>query len=440
MQDMSGGAQGRRRWFMAKSRHAQLRMVFIAGGLAVGVCAVGFADLADYASTGFAWIVAQSEFLPLVITPLGLVVASAAASRWFPGSQGSGIPQVIAARALTDEAERHRLVSLRVAVGKVMLTALGLLCGGSIGREGPTVQVGASLMYFAGHLSPRRQRGLVLAGAAAGVAAAFNTPLAGIVFGIEEMSRSFETRTSGLVIGTVICGGLVSLVMLGDYNYFGMSSIALHGASVWLAVPVCGVAGGLAGGLFSRLVVAAGGAWPGWFGRHLKPRPVLFAAICGLGVAICGLLSHGTVYGTGYSQVLHLLDGRSPPPEQFGGLKWLATLLSAICGIPGGIFSPSLAVGAGLGRNLHDIYAAAPLAAMVVLGMAGYFAGVVQAPITAFVIITEMTGDHALVVPVMLTALIGHSVSRLICREGIYHALAHRFLHAHQQRQTEQTG
>ena len=129
------------------------------------------------------------------------------------------------------------------------------------------MQVGASVMYFVGNISPRRQRGLVLAGAAAGVAAAFNTPLAGIVFGIEEMSRSFETRTSGLVIGTVLCGGLVSLAWLGDYNYFGTNTIALHGASVWLAVPLCGVAGGLAGGLFSRLVIAASGAWPGWAGR-----------------------------------------------------------------------------------------------------------------------------------------------------------------------------
>ena len=435
---MSGEkVRGWRRRFRVQSRHVQLRLMFVLGGLAVGICAVGFAKLADLSAEGFAWIVGQSAWLPLIVTPAGLALSNLLASRYFPGSQGSGIPQAIAARALTDETARHRLVSLRVAVGKVALTALGLLCGGSIGREGPTVQVGASLMYFVGHLSPRRQRGLVLAGAAAGVAAAFNTPLAGIVFGIEEMSRSFETRTSGLVIGTVICGGLVSLVMLGDYNYFGMSSISLHGASVWVAVPICGVVGGLAGGLFSRLVVAAGGAWPGWLGRHLKPRPALFAALCGLGVVICGLLSHGAVYGTGYAQVLHLLDGQSPPPEQFGVLKWLATLLSAICGIPGGIFSPSLAVGAGLGRNLHDIYAAAPLEAMVVLGMAGYFAGVVQAPITAFVIITEMTGDHALVVPVMLAALIGYSVSRLICREGIYHALAHRYLYATQQRISE---
>ena len=419
-----------RRRILAFSQHARLRALFIVGGLVVGVSAVAFAKFAEFSASGFDWLIGQSPLLALLITPAGFAASNVLARRYFPNSQGSGIPQAIAARALTDEDERRKLVSLRIAIGKMLLTGLGLLCGGSIGREGPTVQVGASVMYFVGNISPRRQRGLVLAGAAAGVAAAFNTPLAGIVFGIEEMSRSFETRTSGLVIGTVLCGGLVSLAWLGDYNYFGTNTIALHGASVWLAVPLCGVAGGLAGGLFSRLVIAASGAWPGWAGRCLKPKPALFAALCGLGVALCGLASNGTIYGTGYVHVLHLLDNVTPPPMLFGALKWLATLLSAISGIPGGIFSPSLAVGAGIGRNLYDIFAAAPLPAMVVLGMVAYFAGVVQAPITAFVIVIEMTNDHALVMPVMLASLIGHSVSRLVCAEGIYHALAHRYIQA----------
>lgn len=153
----------RRRW-MALSRHAQLRLLFMLGGLAVGICAVGFAQLADLAGDGFAALERQSPWLPLLVTPAGMALSNWLARRYFPNSQGSGIPQCIAARALDDETERHKLVSLRLAAGKIVLTAFGLLCGSSIGREGPTVQVGASLMYFAGSLSPNRQRGLVLAG------------------------------------------------------------------------------------------------------------------------------------------------------------------------------------------------------------------------------------------------------------------------------------
>jgi len=110
---------------------------------------------------------------------------------------------------------RERLVSLRIAAGKMALLLLGLLCGASIGREGPTVQVGRSIMFAIGRLSPRRQPGLLLAGASAGVAAAFNTPLAGIVFGIEEMSRSFEARTSGIILGAAIAAGITSLSLQG---------------------------------------------------------------------------------------------------------------------------------------------------------------------------------------------------------------------------------
>ncbi len=409
------------------SRQGQMRLIFIIGGLLVGAGAVGFAIFAEAMARAFDQLLAISPVLPLLITPLGFALSNTIARRYFPNSQGSGIPQVIAARALSDEGARHRLVSLRVAAGKVLLTGLGLLCGGSIGREGPTVQVGAAVMYAVGNISPRRQRGLVLAGAAAGVAAAFNTPLAGIVFAIEEMSRAFESRHIGLIIGTVICGGLVSLAWMGDYTYFGMQTIQLHGTSVWLAVPVCGGVGGLLGGAFSRAMIRAAKPWNGRL-APLQSRPALFAAACGFVVALCGLASQGQVYGTGYAQVLHLLQGDGLPDASFGPLKFIATLASAISGIPGGIFSPSLAVGAGIGRDLWDIYAIAPLPAMIVLGMVGYFAGVVQAPITAFVIVIEMTNDHALALPVMLAALIGHNISRLICHEGLYHALAKRFI------------
>jgi H+/Cl- antiporter ClcA len=118
--------------------------------------------------------------MSLAVTPLGFMITVFVTNRFFPNSQGSGIPQAIAARILTDQAARGRLVSIRIAIGKIILTLFGLLCGASVGREGPTVQIGASLMFALGRLSPRRQPGLIVAGAAAGVAAAFNTPLAGL--------------------------------------------------------------------------------------------------------------------------------------------------------------------------------------------------------------------------------------------------------------------
>ncbi len=407
----------------------QRRLVFVLGGITVGAAAVGLALAADRAQQAFLWLLHGHAWLALLVTPAGFAASSWLTRRFFPAAGGSGIPQAIAARQLDDRHARARLVSLRLAAGKIVLTLLGLLCGASVGREGPTVQVGASILFAVGRLSPRRQPGLILAGASAGVSAAFNTPLAGIVFGIEEMSRSFEARTSGTIIAAVIAAGLTSLALLGDYTYFGTSSAGLHGIEGWLAIPILGVAGGLAGGVFSRILILFGHGLPGPAGRAIAAHPTLFAATCGLGVALCGLLSEGATFGTGYAQARALIGGAPESSLWFGAAKMLATTLSSISGIPGGIFAPSLAVGAGLGADFATLLPGANAEPLVILGMVAYFAGVVQAPITAFVIVTEMTADHALLVPVMLAALIAFATSKLVCPEGVYHALSHNYLH-----------
>ena len=406
----------------------QRRAIFLLGGIVVGAAAVGLAQLADQAQIAFSALLSKFRYASLAVTPLGFALSVFLTNRFFPNAQGSGIPQAIAARHLTDQTARRSLVSLRIAAGKIILTLFGLLCGASVGREGPTVQIGASIMFALGRFSPRRQPGLILAGAAAGVAAAFNTPLAGIVFGIEEMSRAFETRTSSLIIAAVIAAGLTSLALMGNYTYFGTSPAALRNGIDWLAVPLCGVVGGLAGGLFSRILIATARGFANPVGRAIKRYPLGFAATCGLLAAVCGIVSGDTIYGTGYAQVKAALESGSQLPASFSVLKFLATTLASISGMPGGIFSPSLAVGAGLGADIAKLFQDAPLPAIMLLGMVSYFAGVVQAPITAFVIVTEMTDNHAMVVPLMAAALIAYASSRLICKEGVYHALAKGFI------------
>lgn len=410
------------------SERWQRRAIFLFGGIVIGSAAVILALLADRAQVAFADLLAKWRYASLIVTPAGFALSVFLTNRFFPNSQGSGIPQAIAARQLDDQDARARLVSLRIAIGKILLTLLGLLCGASVGREGPTVQVGASIMFVIGRMSPRRQPGLILAGAAAGVAAAFNTPLAGIVFGIEEMSRAFEVRTSGLIIGAVIAAGLTSLALVGNYTYFGTTATMLHPGVDWLAVPLCGVCGGLAGGLFSRALITVARGLPGSLGAAIKRHSLPFAAVCGLGMALCGIVSGDTVYGTGYAQVKAALENGAPLPWDFGVLKFAATVLSSISGMPGGIFSPSLAVGAGLGANIAHVFPLAPINAIILLGMVSYFTGVVQAPITAFVIVTEMTENHTMVIPLMTASLIAYAASRLVCREGVYHALSKGFL------------
>ncbi|HEV2673488.1 MAG TPA: chloride channel protein [Aliidongia sp.] len=373
-------------------------------------------------------MIAWSPWLPLAVTPAGFLVSALACRRIFPGAQGSGIPQAIAARHVRDPAGRDRLLSIKLTVGKVLLTLFGLVCGASIGREGPTVQVGASIMLQAARLGGMgRERGLILAGSAAGVAAAFNTPLAGIVFAIEEMGRSYEHRTNGLILSTVILAGIASIALLGNYSYFGVTTASIGPLADWPAVIACGLAGGVGGAVFSRLVLAGTRRLRAFVTRRPNRNAMIVAGLAGLIVAVLGILSHGSVYGTGYEQARGALEG-TPLPWTYAPMKLVATLASTLSGIPGGIFAPSLSVGAGLGSAIAPLFPQTSAGAIVVLGMAGYFAGVVQAPITAFVIIVEMTADHGMVIPLMAAAVLGFGTSRLICPEPLYHSLAEHFI------------
>lgn len=408
------------------------RLVFWGGAIAVGFAATVFAIFGFYADDAFHDMIATNQWLSLVILPAGVALIAYVTRRLFPGTQGSGIPQTIAALHLNDPAQRGRLLSMRIAIGKIVLTTLGLLSGASVGREGPTVQIGASIMHSLGRHarfpSHELERGLILAGAAAGVAAAFNTPLAGIVFAIEELSRSFEQRTTGTVIAAVILAGVTSLAILGNYTYFGETTASLSIRQGWIAILTCGVTGGLLGGVFARMLLAVSAGSSGRLGRWMRDRPVAFAAACGLVLALIGIASGHTTYGTGYQEAKLLLEGSTEVPQSFGILKLLATLVSFVSGIPGGIFAPSLAIGAGLGANLAQLVPATSAGAVVLLAVVAYFAGVAQAPLTAFIIVMEMTANHDMVFPLMATALVAQGASRLVCKEPLYKGLAQGFL------------
>jgi H+/Cl- antiporter ClcA len=410
------------------------RVVFWGGAIATGAAAVLFAMASDLAMQAFSKMRAWSAWWPFVGAPMGLVLSAWLTQTIFIGAEGSGIPQTIAALSLPTEAARDRLLSMKIAVGKVLMTLLALASGASIGREGPTVQVGASIMHslrrFARFSIADVDRGLILAGGAAGVAAAFNTPLAGVVFAIEELSRSFEERTSGTIVTAVVVAGITSLSLVGNYTYFGSTSSLISEPQMWLAVPVCAISSGMLGGLFSLALLRLGQRLPSPLQALRTHKPIVFAGVCGALIAVIGWISNGTTFGTGYSEAKLLLENEAEPFAGFAVWKALATLVSYLSGIPGGIFAPSLSIGAGIGAHLHMWWPLAPAGVMVILSMAAYFAGVVQAPLTALVIVTEMTGNRGLTLPLMAAALIGRAVSALICRQSLYRSLADRFVAA----------
>jgi H+/Cl- antiporter ClcA len=217
----------------AAYRHIWLgRLIFWGGALGIGLVAVGFANLIDACVDLLHHLHVQQPLLPFIVAPAGGALVVWLTRSYFAGAEGSGIPQVMAEMARHGDARKswNPLLSLRIAFGKVVLGAAALFSGFSMGREGPMVQIGASLMAVIGERLPRRlqvdRRHLLAAGGAAGIAAAFNTPLAGIIFAIEELSRGVAERMSGLIITAIVIAGVTTQVFFGNYTYFGWLDIA----------------------------------------------------------------------------------------------------------------------------------------------------------------------------------------------------------------------
>ena len=400
------------------------RLAIGCGAVAIGLMALLYARIADEASAAFLALTARIWWIPLIVTPAGFALLAWATRLAAPDARGSGIPQVIAAsrdpmRAL------QSLVSLRTAIVKFVVMPVGLLVGASAGREGPTVQIGATIMVYAHRLAGIPLRASVMiAGGAAGVSAAFNTPLAGVAFAIEELAAAYEQRMTLLVMAAVLIAGMVSLGVAGDYVYFGaVSSHLTLGPAIGLAL-LSGIVGGLWGGVFARAMLWCSRSMHHWM-VHARARPALFAMLCGLIVAVVGMMT-GLTWGTGYSAARAMTEGAGAP-LWYAPAKFVTSLATAVSGLPGGIFAPSLSTGAGVGNLLRPLVPHQPAGAVVLLGMVAYFTGVVRAPLTAVIVVMETTASRGMLLPLLATALIADGAAQLVGRERLYHGLARGF-------------
>ncbi|WP_018410483.1 chloride channel protein [Methyloversatilis thermotolerans] len=404
------------------------RLLLWGGAVGVGMLAVGFAQLSDHAIHLFRSTSSDYPWWPFVIAPFGGALCVWLTRRWFGGAEGSGIPQTIAEMTRPEVPGWKPLLSLRIIVGKVLVGVAAVGSGFSLGREGPTVQVGASLLNalhraLPGSLHIPRTHMLV-AGGAAGIAAAFNTPLAGIAFAIEELTRSVEARMSGLIITAIVLAGIVSQTFLGKSSYFGQIAIGGSDREMALAVAVTALVCGASGGLFSRMLIMGSISWRGPLADYRRRRPVRFAFLCGLLVAALGYASGGLAFGSGYAETRALLDGDSQLAWYYGPVKFIATLIAYLSGLPGGIFAPSLAIGAGVGNNLAPLLGQADAPGMLlVLCMAGFLAAVTQAPITSFIIVMEMVDGYSVIIGLMAVSLLSAGVSRIFSKP-LYHTVA----------------
>ncbi|SHN05626.1 H+/Cl-antiporter ClcA [Duganella sacchari] len=396
------------------------RAVVMATACAAGLMVAAFTWAGESAIELFMRLFAGQPVAALVWTPCCAGAIVWITRRWFSAAAGSGIPQVMAALDPgATPAVTSRLVSIRLSIAKVALTTWGLLAGLSLGREGPSVQVAAGIMLSARRWLPERTavsaHGLLVAGGAAGIAAAFNTPLAGIMFAIEELSRTPEQRNSGLLMSAIVLAGLMAVSIYGNATYFGIIRATGIDWSLLLPGLVVAVLSGLAGGVFSRLLQASLlGQGKDGLSRLRAAHPVAFAVLCGLLVAVIGLVSAGATFGSGYGHTRAMVAGREAVPALFFLLKFAATWLTTWSGVPAGIFAPSLAIGAALGNDVAQWFHLPSATALIALGMVGFLAAATQAPLTSFIIVMEMVDGHAMVLSLMACAMIARTIAKVI--------------------------
>jgi CIC family chloride channel protein len=347
--------------------------------------------------------------------------------RYFPFARGSGIPQTKAAIVINDGR-----IEFRTVLGKFFCCSGSLASGIALGREGPAVHVGAGLASVVARnlgLSPKLVKALVPAGCAAALAAAFNTPIAAVLFSLEEILGDLHATVLGSVVLSAATSWMVLHLVLGDEPLFHVSGYHLVNPVEFAVYAVLGVVGGLGSVGFVKLLLRL----RVWF-MSLPKKTVWFQPVAG-GLTV-GLLGYFVpeVLGVGYNYVEKVLNGNIVVQMcvLFAILKIVATAVCYASGNAGGIFGPSLFIGAmmgaavgGVAHALFPAYTAGP-GAYALVGMGTAFAGIVRTPLTSVIMIFEITRDYTIIVPLMISNLIAFFISQKLQEEPIYEALSHQ--------------
>ena len=419
-----------------------VQLSFWVAAISVGIAAILFTRASLFMQREYELVFELHPYLILLLTPIGFLLA-AGVVRFSPMAGGSGVPQALYAAMLArdehdgvsgaasagTQAIQEQLVSIKTAVVKVISTLLGFLCGASIGIEGPMVQISTAIFAAFGKkakkLFPQLDfQSYLVAGAGTGIAAAFNAPLGGIAFALEEVAAGdFGSLRHMVLIAIIVCG-LTAQALIGNKLYFGNVMLGpisegFNKSFVGWAVLI-GIVGGILGGIFGRLVTN-----DRLRNIHVKwwMRALIFGGI----VAILGFIYSGQTGETNYTATRAFFEGEAVNRAiSFPVAKLLATAFSTLAGIGGGILAPSLVVGSWLGISIAKIAFFANLKVCALLGMVAYFSGAFQIPITAVIIVMEITNQHEVIFPMMIAALCAFIVARMIMPTSLYHLLIER--------------
>jgi chloride channel protein, CIC family len=416
------------RWAsLLKQREDQvfLLLTLLIGAL-VGLAVVAFIVLTERFGARIDATVAAA-WRRLIVPIVGSLSMGFLLFKYFPDARGSGVPQTKAALFA-----RGGVISLRTVFGKFFCTSVTLASGIPLGREGPSVQVGAGLASVLGRklgLGPDKIKALIPVGAAAAVAAAFNTPLAAVLFALEEVVGDLHAPVLGSVVLASATSWAVLRMLLGNDPLFKVPQYQLVSPAEFLIYAVLGLLGGLLSAAFTKLLLKLRERF-----LCLPPKTKWFQpAVGGVAVGVMGWFVPQTL-GVGYSYVGQVLNGGMVLRLMvlLLVLKFFAVIISYASGNAGGIFGPALFLGAMLGGTIggvaHNLFPAhvATAGAYALVGMGAAFAGIIRAPMTSVVMIFETTRDYAVIVPLMISNLVSFFISSRLQPQPIYEVLAYQ--------------
>ncbi|GAB3040868.1 chloride channel protein [Spirosoma pulveris] len=409
---------------------------FWVASLLTGLVAVGYEEVFVLAEDiSFTWIEAN-PLLVFLLTPLAFLLAWLLVRKLAPAARGSGIPQVMAGIELSNPTTHGRigyLLNLRVVAVKVLSSLVLLAGGGVIGREGPTIQISAAIFRAINRLQPAgwpqlsRQIALVTGGAA-GLAAAFNTPLGGIVFVVEELTQTHITRFRTAVFTAVIIAGMTAQAIQGPYLYLGFPKVTASTGWFLGIVVLVAMFCGLAGAVFAKTLL-----WVNAYRRRFTtlPQQAAWVAGCGLVMAALAYVIGTDAVGTGKPIINRLLfQNDHLTPWYLFPIRFAGMALSYSSGAAGGVFATSLSAGAILGDALSRLARVTPSDTnlVILVSMVSFLTGVVRSPFTAAILVLEMTDRHSAIFQLLLGGLMAQGAASLIDPVSFYEHLKEGFI------------
>ena len=409
---------------------------FWIGSVITGIFAVLYAQIFLWGEKLMNLMMDWQAWSIFIMAPVCFVLSWWLVKKYAPYAKGSGIPQVMAAVELANPKEHHKikyLLSVKIIIFKMLSSVILVIGGGAIGREGPTIQIAGSVFRTVNEYLPSwwpkiSKRNMIMTGAAAGLSAAFNTPLGGIVFAVEELAKTHINYFKTALFTAVIIAGLMAQTLAGSYLYLGYPKTAGVGLSIMFPVIlVAGISGILASKL--SVLMLKINAW----NKTLKNdrQKIAFLIASALIIASLAYFVNREILGSGKEIMERTLFTADKHEDWYVPLfRMIGPALSFTSGGAGGIFAPALSAGASIGSVISGWIHLSPNETNVVIlgGMVAFLTGITRAPFTSAIIVLEMTDRHSLIFHLMLAGMVSSLISVMVSKKSLYDLLKNSYL------------